>query len=430
MKTTQTTKMARLSLVSIALLLACDSQEPAATSPRVADDAAESEPALAAEGPVALAPAEHMAAMPKRHAVMPGAKQAFDKVSALLAEQYVGGTPTEDEIWTGAIDGVLARLPQRGDHPVNMLMSPQEKEELLIGTKGKLVGVGVMIERVADVVVVKEVIADGPAAKAGLLAGDRILGVDGTRVRELELADVVQRVRGEEGSKVSLFVQRDTDEWDLDITRGQVHVASVQSATLGDGMGYLRITSFGVETANELDSKIEALRTGGATRVVLDLRDCPGGLLDATVGIAERFLPPGKTILTIERRGGSNEVVATKEDHRGKPMTVTVLVGPGTASSAEILADALHHHGGATLVGDNTFGKHTIESIHDLDGGWALKFSVSRFITASGVAKDGEGVKPDIRIPEDPERKSTRVDALNPDEDPTLAAAMELLDRG
>ncbi len=421
----------RFSLVSMALLLACDASEPTTSSPRVADDAADSEPAIAAEGPVALAPAQqHMAVAPKRGAVMPGAKQAFDKVSALLAEHYVGGAPSEDEIWTGAIDGVLARLPQRGDHPTNVLMSPQELQELKIGTKGKLVGVGIMIERVADVMVIKEVIADGPAAKAGLLAGDRILGVDGTRVRDLDLPAVVQRVRGEEGTVVKLFVQRDTEEWNLDITRGQVHVASVQSATLGDGMGYVRITSFGVDTATELDAALESLRKGGATRLVLDLRDCPGGLLDATVVIAERFLRVGSTVLTIERRGGSNEVVATKEDHRGKPFGLSVLVGPNTASSAEILADALRQHGGATLVGDNTFGKHTIESIHDLDGGWAVKFSVSRFITASGLANDGEGVKPDVRIPEDPARKHVAVAAMTPDDDATLAAAMELLDRG
>ncbi len=420
----------RFSLLCASLAIGCDDGSADRDAPRVAsvDDAAVE---TGVPGKVALAaPAEHTAAAMRRSPPMPGAKQAFDKVSALLAEHYVGGAPSEDELWTGAIDGVLARLPQRTEHPANVLMSPQEKQELIIGTKGKLVGVGIMIERVADVVVIKEVIADGPAAKAGLQAGDRILGVDGTRVRELELGDVVARVRGEEGTAVALFVQRDTEEWNLDITRGQVHIDSVQSATLGDGMGYLRITSFAMDTATELDAKIDALRQGGVTRIVLDLRDCPGGLLDATVGVAERFLPPGKTILTIERRGGSNEVVATKEDHRGKPMTFTVLIGPHTASSAEILADALHHHGEATLVGDTTFGKHTIESIHELEGGWAVKFSVSRFITASGVANEGEGVKPDIRIPSDPERKFAGVDALAPDEDPTLAAAMELLDRG
>lgn len=421
-----TTTILRLSLSLSMMLAACDAEPVDPAVPRLAADDVEP----AAHGPVALAPAgAQPTAKPTRAAVMPGAKQAFAAVAALVDREYVGGPLGEDELWTGAIDGVLGRLPQRGDHPINVLMSPQEKEELLVGTKGKLVGVGIMIERVADVIVIKEVLADGPAARSGLAAGDRILGVDGTRVRELELGDVVGRIRGDEGTEVGLFVQRDTEEWTVTVARGQVHVDSVQTASLGDGIAYVRITSFATDTATELDAGLASLRIGGATRMVLDLRDCPGGLLDATVGIAERFLPPGKTVLTIERKDGTHEILQTKDDHRGGSSRLTVLIGPDTASSAEILADALHHHGEATLVGDTTFGKHTIESIHELAGGWALKLSVSRFITASGATADGDGVRPDIRIPGDAERKMAPIAAVQPDDDPALAAAMELLDR-
>lgn len=426
------TTIVRLSVLSMwTLVAACDAEPESPTAPRVATDVVadlDSEPAVAL-APAATPKAGHAKAAPMRTAPMPGAKQAFEKVTELVAEQYVGGALSEDEVWTGAIDGVLGRLPQRGDHPINVLMSPAEFDELIVGTKGKLVGVGIMIERVADVIVIKDVVADGPASRAGIQAGDRILGVDGARVRALELAEVVQRIRGAEGTEVALFVQRDTEEWTATVTRGQIHVDSVQSAILGDHMGYVRITSFAKDTASELDEHLSHLRADGVTRIVLDLRDCPGGLLDATVGLAERFLAPGATVLTIEARNGKTEAVVTADDHRGGELGLVVLIGPGTASSAEILADALRHHGRATLVGDASFGKHTIESVHELGGGWAVKLSVSRFITASGAAADGEAVRPDIRIPADPERKMAPVTALVPDDDPTLATAMELLDR-
>ena len=360
---------------------------------------------------------------------MPGAKVAFEELSSLIEAKYVEGPLTEDELWTGAMEGVMARLVQLPGHEINTLLSPRDHQELLIGTKGRLVGVGVMIERVANVVVIRDVIEGGPAAKGGLRAGDRILGVDDERLESLDLAAVVDRIRGEDGSEVRLFVQRDTEEWTETLTRGLVEVKSVQTRMIGEGTGLVRITSFSEKTAAELDAGLAALESEGAASVVLDLRHCPGGLLDAALQVGSRFVPEGKTLLTVNHRSGDPDVHTSKGTYPWQDRPMAVLIGPKTASGAEILADALREHDRGPLVGEPTLGKHTVESIHELSSGWAAKLSVSRFATASGEQRQGVGVRPDIQIPMGPDGKAklSSIRDLDPAADPVLATALGLL---
>jgi carboxyl-terminal processing protease len=411
---------------------ACDGEE-SSSDPRVAEMGAEADDSEVEEaaGPVARASAQPtgLAHEPVRaQPAMPGAKAAFTKVAELLDEAYVDGPLSEDELWTGAMEGVLARLVQLEGHRINELLSPQQLQELVIGTKGKLVGVGIMIERVADVVVVRDVVAESPAQKAGLQPGDRILGIDGERIGALELSVIVDKIRGEDGTTVDLFVQRDTEEWTETITRGQVEIASVQSIMLDDRIGYLQIGSFGANTAAEVDTHLQALQTAGMKALVLDLRGCPGGLLDASLHVADRFLPPGAELLVVEGRDGAQEVHKATEEHPWQSLPLTVLIGKKTASGAEILADALHHHGRATLVGERTMGKHTVEAIHELGEGWAIKFSIRRFRSASGEARHGVGVAPQIRIPEGEGKLSGPISEVPTRDDPALEAARELLE--
>ncbi len=416
----------RLCLALCLALATCDGADPQTPSARAGQGADEGEPAPDRLAVAGARPSQPDSAPTRK--IMPRAKQAFTTIAALVEAEYIDGPIGEDALYTAAIEGVLARLGNLEGHPANTLMAPDELAELVIGTKGRLLGIGIMIERVADVVVINDVIPDGPAARAGLARGDRILAIDGTRVRELDMTAIVARIRGAEGTSVELFLQRDTEEWTSKIARGQVQVASVQRGDLGDGTGYLRITSFAKDTATELDAALAELRDAKVTKLVLDLRDWPGGLLETTVEIAERFLPPGKTVLTLENRAGKAEILATATAHAPIPR-IAALIGPNTASSAEILADALREHGDVALVGETTLGKHTVESIHELDAGWAVKLSVRRFVTASGLTGDGKGVRPDIRIAADPDRRPARPTELTPDDDAALAAAMELLDR-
>lgn len=386
-----------------------------------------------APAPAASAPTKeelHAKMMGEERPVIPEAKAAFEELRALIDAKYVDGPLSEDELWTGAMEGVLARLVQMPHHDINKLMSPREHEELLIGTKGQLVGVGVMIEHVAGVIVIRDVIPGGPAEKAGLQAGDRILGVDGQRVEALALPQVVDLVRGPEGSSVELFVQRDIEEWNETVTRGLVEVVSVQGRMLEGEVGYLRISSFSEKTVAELDAELAKLSDAGAKGLVLDLRYCPGGLLDASLEAASRFVPPGQLLLRVEHRKGDDMAKEHRSEgeHPWQGRPLAVLIGPKTASSAEILADALREHDRGLLVGEPTLGKHTVESIHELSGGWAVKLSVGRFVTASGAGEQGVGVRPDITIPAAPDvHKTVRLEELDVAGDPPLATALGLL---
>ncbi|MCX4242626.1 S41 family peptidase [Paraliomyxa miuraensis] len=432
-------------LLGLALLLsaACDHHDD--LGPGHEDEVGEDALARAADSPAAEhAPAaaaspaapRHDPQDPQKHhedllgrerAVLPGAKPAFDELAALIATKYVDGPLTEDELYTAAMEGVLARLEQLPGHRINELLSPREHHELLVGTSGRLVGVGIMLERVAGVVVVREVITGGPAERSGLRAGDRILGIDAERISELDLETVADRIRGPEGSTVELFVQRDTEEWNETITRGLVEVPSVQSTVLSEGLGYLRITSFSKQTVAELDEQLASLADRGTSRLVLDLRNCPGGLLDPAVETLGRFVPPDRPVLTIHERGREPLVRRSEGEHPSQAWPLVVLIGPKTASGAEIVADAIHEHDGAVLLGEPTFGKHTIESVHELPEGWAVKLSVSRFATASGQSTQGLGVQPDIRVPSDQTAKLAPIHQLDPRADPPLAAAITLL---
>jgi carboxyl-terminal processing protease len=428
-----TKNLIAVAAAALVLAVSCDPDpDPVETAAELDADAdADDAPPRAVRSPVALAPAREGHA--KGHelhpmpAAMPGARQAFDQVMALVQEKYVEGPMPEDELWTAAINGVMAHLVQLPDHEINKLMAPDQLNELMIGTEGRMVGVGIMIEEVADVVVVRGVIPGGPAERAGLQPGDRILGVDGERITGETLSAVVKQIRGEEGTTVELFVQRDTEEWNETITRGQVMVDSVQSARIGERIGYLRITSFSRDTPTELDQQLQQLTDAGAKAFVLDLRACPGGLLETSLEVAERWLPSGSKVVTVRHRDGTQDVRTTSQTHAWASMPLAVLIGPKTASGAEILADALHEHRRVPLIGDATVGKHTVEAIHELEGGWAVKMSVSRFESASGESRQGIGVVPDIHIAVPEEFKLAPINELDPATDPVLAAGAQML---
>lgn len=386
-----------LTTLALTLALACDHEAP---------DVDEADADLAA--PVAGAPKT----LDKHHAqpasekylgdaqAMPDAEAAFAETLKLIDHDYVDAKVDRDALFTGATEGLLARLYQVGDHPVNTLLSPRDLEELTSGTAGAIVGVGVAIEHVAGVVVVRDVIAGGPAAAAGLLAGDRILAIDDVRVHDLTIAQVVDRIRGAAGTKVDLFVQRDTEEWHAALTRATVAIQNVEAPGLDGDVGYLKLRGFAETTPAELDAAIVDLRNKGMRSLILDLRECPGGLLDAAVAVAGRFLADGQPIGGLASRGGEDKPLRAVGDGQFvKGLPLAVLIGPHTSSGAEILADALKHSERATLIGAPTLGKDTVEHIHKLSNGWGLKLSGSRLLAASGEPRLGKGITPTLPVP-------------------------------
>ncbi|MCR9159568.1 MAG: S41 family peptidase [Nannocystaceae bacterium] len=356
------------------------------------------------------APVLHMRAS-DASAVMPDAKATFEQVRELVQSKYVEGPLTDDALWTGATEGMLDRLVQLPGHPVNTLLDPRELAELEAGTKGSIVGVGVAIELVADVVVVREIIGDGPASEANLEPGDRILGVDGTRIKGMSLADVVGRIRGEVGTEVSLFVQRDTEEWTETLERGAVKVQTVKAEMLANGVGLLRVTSFAKRTAQEARAHLETLSEQGMTSLIVDFRKCPGGLLDTAIDTASLLLAPGTDIVVLEKRDAPDEIRRSEGATPWQSIDTVALVGPHTASGAEIVVEALAAAGRTVVLGEETFGKATVESIHELQNGWALKLSISRFHAPGSERAVGEGVQPDIVVPHGDGERDVQLDA-------------------
>ncbi|MEZ4448511.1 MAG: S41 family peptidase [Nannocystaceae bacterium] len=416
---------------ALALGLACDPEdgrdEPASAR-------AEADPAPAASLARAAAPSTAAGKQKEEHGeelltsrTMPGAKAGFERVLALVEESYVDDKVDLDYLYTGAIEGVLARLIQLKGHPVNTLLGPEELAELVHGTKGTIVGVGVMIEHVADVVVIRDVIPGGPAQKAGLRRGDRILGIDGARVQEMGLPEVVARIRGEAGTEVGLFVQRDTEEWTEKLRRDTVQIQNVEARLVGDGVGYLRLRGFAETTAEELDAAIQGLQKEGMTRLVIDLRSCPGGLLDAAIAVTGRFLGKDEVIMTMIDRKKGETTLRAEVDGPWRSLPLAVLIGPYTASSAEIFADAIATHKRGTLVGQETMGKGSIESVLDLEGGWAIKLSTGRFQGASGEPRMGKGVRPTLPLVAEASDKHTPIAEVDPANDPVLELAVSWL---
>lgn len=365
-------------------------------------------------------------AAPSERAVMPNAQKTFNEIVELLGEHYVDGPLSEDEIWSAAAEGVMSRLIQLDDVRINKIMSPGELRELQRGTRGNLIGIGVVIEKVTGAVVVRETISGSPADRAGIRPGDRILGVGGERIHELEIPDIVQRIRGEEGTTVEVFVQRDIEEWTVEITRAPIAITSVESRELEDGIGYVRINLLAETTPDDLDDALRSLQQEGSRGVVLDLRDCPGGLLDMTVEVASRFLPAGQTVVSLRGRE-SERVMETTGDHGEQTFPLVVLIDRSTASGAEIIAGALRDHERATIVGDTSAGKGTVESVHELENGWGLKLTAHRFYLPSGESPHGRGVAPHIVVPAEEGRRKVPIAEVGTMDDAQLSAAIQLL---
>ncbi|MGB5131007.1 MAG: S41 family peptidase [Steroidobacteraceae bacterium] len=333
--------------------------------------------------------------LPRRDAKL--LSEVLDRIRADYVER------TDDhKLMSSAIRGMVGELD-----PHSMFMDAGEFEELKIATEGNYSGIGVEVTLDAGAIVVISPIDESPAARAGIRAGDRIVAVDGKPVEGTALADSVAHIRGEPGTIVKLKIGRQSAPVPLDfaIERAVVSVHSVRHEMLEPGYGYLRISQFSDTTGPDFDQALEALQAqaGGHLRgIVLDLRNNPGGVLDAAVEVSDAFLERG-IIVTAEGRApeASFRMDAAAGD-LSRGARIAVLVNEGSASAAEIVAGALHDNGRATLLGRKTFGKGSVQTVLPLTGGQALKLTTSRYFTPSGVSIHERGIEPDIALPDVP----------------------------
>jgi len=317
------------------------------------------------------------------------------EVVARIREEYVDALDDEDLI-QNAIEGMLKDLD---DH--SRFLGEKDYEAIRISTTGQYTGVGLDISLEEGEVRVVAPLDDTPAQRAGILPGDVVVSVDDVPVDRKDTEATVNRMRGQPGTLVTLDVLRDgaQDPLRFALTRSQIHVRTVRAEYLGDGYGYIRLTGFADSTGEELEEAARVIRgQQGLRGVVLDLRNNPGGVLDAAIDVADAFLERGLIVR------GKGRVRDARFEEYASPgdilpgIEIAVLVNGGSASASEIVAGALKDHHRARLVGEQTYGKGSVQTVMPLSDGRALKLTTSRYLTPSGRSINGTGIEPDFLV--------------------------------
>ncbi len=308
----------------------------------------------------------------------------------------------DHQLLQAAIRGMVSSLD-----PYSAYLDGDEYDEIKISSSGEYSGVGIEVSMEDDQVVVVSPFDGSPAAAAGIRTGDIIASIDGIPVNTASLGDTIGRMRGKEGTSVKVGILREGNAEPLEFTlkRSKVELHSVASELPEPGFGYVRIAEFSETTGDDLVSALRALRkrNGGALKgLVLDLRNNPGGVLEAAVAVADAFLDSGVIVSARGRTPESKfEMKATPGDElNGAP--IVVLVNGGSASAAEIVAGALKDHRRAKLMGRTTFGKGSVQTVMPLSGDRAIKLTTSLYYTPSGVSINHRGIAPDIELERDP----------------------------
>ena len=342
-------------------------------------------------------------------------------VNAAVA-QYGAKTGGSRPLTYEAIAGLLSSVKDK----YTTFLSPQQYAELNEGLDGgnfSGVGISIQVDEKTKLLDVNEVIPDGPAEKAGLQDGDTILEVDGKSTKGLTTAQDAKMLRGEKGTIVKLTVERAgaaLPAGPVAVTRDLIHQPSVYSKLLDNGIGYARLTVFGSNTAQELSAALTKLQAQGAKAYVLDLRDNGGGYLNAAIDVSSKFIPSGP-IVSVESRGGSNTQYDA-ENTAIPPKPLAVLVNKYTASASEITSGALQDDGVGELIGEKTYGKGVVQTIHPLPDGSAVKITSARYLTPHGRDINLIGIQPDI-VTVEPQASKLG----SPATDPQLQAAITYL---
>ena len=320
----------------------------------------------------------------------------------IVRQHYVDeGALTDENLTRGAIRGMVEAL---GDTGHTVYLTPDEVQAEIDSLDGRVIGIGVSVDTRGGVPMIIAVFPGSPAADAGLRAGDIIESVDGRRVDRLGVSELIDRVRGEPGTTVTLGIEHaDGSREEVDIERAEVTIPPVAwSMVPGTTIADIGINQFSDGAGRGTRRALRRALADGATGIVLDLRGNPGGLVHEAIAVASLFLPTGSTVYQEEVRGGERTPVITRDEPVAGDVPLVVLVDEGSASAAEIVAAALHDNGRARLVGDRTFGTGTVLNFFPLSDGSAIRLGVLRWLTPVGTGVFETGVAPDIgvRLPE------------------------------
>ena len=340
----------------------------------------------------------------------------LNEIYRILQEDFVEPQNVDANVLrAGAINGVLQAL---GD-PHTVYIDPESYALGIDIISGTFEGIGAQVEQdpVTGAIVIVTPFRDSPADKAGVRAGDLVRAVDGESTEGWTVTEAVKRIRGRDGTQVTLTIEHsDGQVEDLVITRGTIVIPTVFAAEVQDAAGnavtdlaYIELQQFTEQTVVDLRDELRRIESGGYRGLILDLRRNPGGGLDATVQVADMFLDRGVVLTQVDREGRET-VFEAKVGGEATEIPVVLLVGPGSASGSEVLAGALRDHDRAVLIGEKTFGKGSVNHLRELSDGGALYVTIARWLTPSGELIEGVGLLPDVEVTFSPEDLEARRD--------------------
>ncbi len=339
----------------------------------------------------------------------------FNKVSSLLKAKFDGNIDTQKQS-EGATQGMVAAL---GD-PYTTYLTAAQSKALSDDLNGQLSGIGVEVGVKNGKLTVIAPIDGTPAAKAGLRSGDIIAEVDGVDSSTLTLDEAVNKIRGAKDTKVKLTLVRGNEApREVEITRDNITVASVTTEVRDGNVGYIRIRRFAEDTNDLVAAAAVQFQAAGVKGIVLDVRDNPGGYLESAVGVSSQFVSSG-TVVEERSKHNENRKLTAVPGGKFTDTPVVVLTNGGSASASEITAGALHDAGRATLVGEKTFGKGSVQQVIDLKDGAQLKVTVAHWYTPKGINIGKAGIKPDVEV-------KLTTDDYNASRDPQYIKALEVL---
>ena len=309
-----------------------------------------------------------------------------------LIQQKYNGDYNNDQIYTGAIRGMVKEL----DDPYSTYLDAKDYADLTTITEGYFGGVGLVLGKKDDKLVVVAPIEETPAYRAGIKSGDFIAGIDGKAPAGMELTDAVKQIRGANGSAVELTVVSGKEAPKVvRIVREEIKLKSVYGEMKGNNIGYIRITSFSEDTAKDFQNKYNELAQEGMKGLILDLRDNPGGLLRSGVGVAKQLVPKGP-IVSMKEKDGRTTTEYSNLTQLKYPLAI--LVNKGTASASEIVSGAVQDTKAGKLFGTTTYGKGCVQNIFNLTRETGVKLTIAEYYTPSGRSINGVGINPDVEV--------------------------------
>jgi len=316
----------------------------------------------------------------------------------IINSKYVdSGKISNSDLIYGAMKGILGAL----DDPYSVFMPPEDAKTFKEEVNGKFEGIGAEIGMRDDMLTVISPLKGSPAEKSGLKSGDKILNIDDTETNDLSLDEAVKIIRGPKGTKVVLTIRRKEadDAFEISIIRDTIKIPNIDWEIKGDKVAYVALYHFTEIASDDFAEVANKIINSNAERIVLDLRNNPGGFLEVAVDIAGWFLKEGHIVVTEDHGGkGKNRVYSAHGNAPLKDYPIVILVNKGSASASEILAGALRDHRGIKLVGEKTFGKGSVQELANLSDRSSIKITVAKWLTPNGISIQDNGLIPDIEV--------------------------------